>query len=518
MAKKKKSDDTTENKNIINNNDNQQLPPSADVCAICGRHRDDVKLLFKSDISDDMSICNDCVEQLHMLNMSIAAQIRGEMSDNTEIQDVEASECDDYTVKYDVNIMTPHEIKERLDEYIIGQDEAKKTLAVAVYNHYKRINQPESEDNVLIDKSNCIMIGATASGKTALIRTISTLLDVPFTIVDATVFTEAGYVGEDVESILTRLLQACDYETRKAEIGIVYIDECDKLSKKGKNASTTRDVNGIGVQQALLKMLEGTEVLVPPQGGRKHPEQRMISINTQNILFIFGGAFDGIEDIIRSRLNTKTVGFNTKLHKTNEEEIDNENIIKYVTHQDLRSYGFIPELIGRLPIVVYLETLKKEQLKRILTEPKNAIISQYKKLMKMDGIELEFDEKVYNYIVEKSLENKTGARGLRAIVENVMKQYMFDAPSMKDVKTIHIDLDYIKAYIDKNYKEQEEPETPVIEVKSAVKPKQEQKETVEEKKTEAVSESVEEEKSEPEKKRRSRKTTKKQDNKSQEAV
>lgn len=466
MAKKKKSDET-ENKNINNENNSTQVPPSNsnDVCAICGRHREDVKLLFKSDVSNDMSICNDCVEQLHMLNLSIDAQLRGEMSDNSEIQDVTPiEEGSDNKSDFKVNIMTPHEIKERLDEYIIGQEEAKKTLAVAVYNHYKRIMMKNDENSVQIDKSNAIVAGASGVGKTEMLRTLARLLDVPFTIVDATVFTEAGYVGEDVESILTRLLQVCDYSVEKAEMGIVYVDECDKLSRKGKNASITRDVNGEGVQQALLKMLEGTDVLVPPQGGRKHPEARMISMNTKNILFIFGGAFDGIEDIIRSRMNTKTVGFNTRMNKEDMDDFDEENIIKYITHQDLRSYGFIPELIGRLPILVYFETLKKEQLKRILTEPKNAIISQYKKLMKMDGIELNIDEKVYNYIVDKSMENKTGARGLRAITENVMKQYMYDAPSMKDITKIDIDIDYVKKYIDKKYKEPEEPETPVIEV------------------------------------------------------
>ena len=512
MAKKKKDD--TENKNIGNNNTNKPLPPGPDVCAICGRHRDDVKLLFKGDISEDMCICNDCVEQLHMLNMSIAAQLRGDMSDNSEIQDAEVEQdlCDDYKVTYEVNVMTPHQIKEKLDEYIIGQDEAKKALAVAVYNHYKRINQPQTDDNVLIDKSNILLCGESGSGKTLVLRTLSKILDVPFTIADATVFTEAGYVGEDVESILTRLLQACDYDVKKAEIGIVYIDECDKLSRKSKNASITRDVNGEGVQQALLKMLEGTDVLVPPQGGRKHPEARMISMNTQNILFIFGGAFVGLEDIIRSRMSTKTVGFNTRQLKNNDDEdFDEENIIKYVTHQDIREYGFIPELIGRLPFLVYFESLKKEQLKKILIEPKNAIIQQYKKLFKLDNIDLTFDDKVYNYIVEKSMENKTGARGLRAIAENVMKQYMYDAPSMENVESIHIDLDYIKKFIDKKYKEPEEPETPVIEVKTTVA-SDNKTVVVEQIQKEETVDSEEIVTAEPEKKKRTRKTKKQQDN------
>lgn len=356
---------------------------------------------------------------------------------------------------------------------------------VIVTDEYEHMYDFELAD----DSNHRYYTNGILSHNTLMLRTLAKLLDVPFTIVDATVFTEAGYVGEDVESILTRLLQACDYDVKKAEMGIVYVDECDKLSRKSKNASITRDVNGEGVQQALLKMLEGTEVLVPPQGGRKHPEAKMISMKTDNILFIFGGAFVGIEDIIRNRLNKKTVGFNTK--KVDEEdEIDEENIIKYVNHQDLRSYGFIPELIGRLPVIVYLEDLKKDQLKSILTQPKNAIINQYKKLMKIDGIDLTIDEKVYNYIVDKAIENKTGARGLRAIAENVMKQYMYDAPSMKDVKSIHIDIDYIKKYIDKKYKEPEEPvETStslVSSLKEEAKPKKRTRKVKEENTKEAV--------------------------------
>lgn len=469
MARKKKT--TDENiTNEVNNTTSSSKTNEPEYCSICGRHRDDVKLLFKSDVSSEMSICNDCVEQLHMLNMSIDAELRGDTHNMNPDYDEngEENESDDYTVKYDdINIMTPHEIKAHLDEYIIGQDEAKKSLAVAVYNHYKRVkenrrieaiehskneNLKETLKNVVkIDKSNTILCGKSGVGKTALVRTISQILDVPFTIVDATVFTEAGYVGEDVESILTRLLQACDYDVKKAEMGIVYVDEADKLSRKGKNPSITRDVNGEGVQQALLKMLEGTDVLVPPQGGRKHPEAQMINMNTQNILFIFGGAFDGIEDIIKRRLNTKTVGFKTA---NMNDEIDEEDIIKHITHQDLRSYGYIPELIGRLPVLVYLESLKKDQLKQILTEPKNAIIKQYKKLMELDGIELNITDDVYNYIVDKCMENETGARGLRAITEKVMHQYMYDAPSMKETgKVINIDIDYIKSYVDSKYVE-----------------------------------------------------------------
>lgn len=353
-------------------------------------------------------------------------------------------ECADTHILFDSDLNEVFVKDLKIGDTIITNHGSSKVQSIDITSEYENMYDLELSD----DSNHRYYTNDVLSHNTHLVRTISTLLDVPFTIVDATVFTEAGYVGEDVESILTRLLQACNYDVKKAEMGIVYVDEADKLSRKGKNPSITRDVNGEGVQQALLKMLEGTDVLVPPQGGRKHPEAQMINMNTQNILFIFGGAFDGIEDIIKRRMNTKTVGFKTN---SDSEEIDEDNVIKHITHQDLRSYGYIPELIGRLPVLVYLETLKKEQLKRILTEPKNAIIKQYKKLMELDGINLQIEDSVYDYIVEKSMENETGARGLRAITENVMQQYMYDAPSMKDTKTITIDLDYIKTYIDTKY-------------------------------------------------------------------
>lgn len=354
-------------------------------------------------------------------------------------------ECADTHILFDSDLNEVFVKDLKIGDTIITSSGSSVVQSIDITSEFENMYDLELSD----DSNHRYYTNDVLSHNTHLVRTISTLLDVPFTIVDATVFTEAGYVGEDVESILTRLLQACNYDVKKAEMGIVYVDEADKLSRKGKNPSITRDVNGEGVQQALLKMLEGTDVLVPPQGGRKHPDAQMISMNTQNILFIFGGAFDGIEDIIKRRMNTKTIGFKT--NKDVSDDFDEDNVIKYITHQDLRAYGYIPELIGRLPVLVYLESLKKEQLKRILTEPKNAIIKQYKKLMQLDGIDFNIEDSVYDYIVDKSIENETGARGLRAITENVMQQYMYDAPSMKDTKTITIDMDYIKTYIDNKY-------------------------------------------------------------------
>jgi ATP-dependent Clp protease ATP-binding subunit ClpX len=333
----------------------------------------------------------------------------------------------------------PTAIKEFLDQYVIGQDAAKRYLAVAVYNHYKRLSQP-ADDEVEIEKSNIIMVGSTGTGKTLLARTIAKLLHVPFTIVDATVLTEAGYVGEDIESILTRLLQAADYDVPAAERGIVFIDEIDKIARKGDNPSITRDVSGEGVQQGLLKLLEGSVVLVPPQGGRKHPDQKMIPVNTKNILFICGGAFDGIERKIAQRLNTHVVGYSAARESA---KVDRGNMMQYIAPQDLKSFGLIPEIIGRLPVLTYLEPLDRTALRNILTEPKNSIIKQYVKLFKMDGIKLSFDADVYEYIVDKAVEYKLGARGLRSIVESIMMDVMFELPS-KRVKSFSVTLEYAK--------------------------------------------------------------------------
>ena len=373
------------------------------TCNFCGRSERDAGLLISG---IGVNICANCVESAHKI-------LEEEFKRQKEFK-VDTAE----TPK-------PREIKAFLDQYVIGQDEAKKFLSVAVYNHYKRISQLTDDNDVEIEKSNIIMVGATGTGKTLLARTIAKKLHVPFTIVDATVLTEAGYVGEDIESILTRLLQAADYNVAAAEKGIVFIDEIDKIARKGDNPSITRDVSGEGVQQGLLKLLEGSVVLVPPQGGRKHPEQKMVEVNTKNILFICGGAFDGIEKRIASRLNTNVVGFRDKTSVA----IDKSNIMQYISPQDLKAFGLIPEIIGRLPILTYLEPLDRNALKRILVEPKNSIIKQYQKLFGMDNVELSFDEEVIDYVVDKAIEYKLGARGLRSIVETIMIDVMFDIPS-----------------------------------------------------------------------------------------
>ncbi len=387
-------------------------------CSFCGREKKDTNLLI-SGISG--YICDHCIEQAYGI---MKEELKGKSSFKVD----------------DLQLLKPAEIKKFLDQYVIGQEEAKKYISVAVYNHYKRLMQPPSPDDIEIEKSNIILVGETGTGKTLIARTIAKMLHVPFTIVDATVLTEAGYVGEDIESLLTRLLQAADYDVTAAEKGIVFIDELDKIARKGDNPSITRDVSGEGVQQGLLKLLEGSIVNVPPQGGRKHPEQKMIPVDTKNILFICGGAFDGIEKKIAQRLNTQVVGFGAS---KNRERIDKENLLQYIAPQDLKTYGLIPEIIGRLPVLTYLHPLDRTALRRILTEPKNAIIKQYIKLFKMDGIELSFHEEVLSYIVDKAIEFKLGARGLRSICENIMMDAMFDTPGTNR-KKLNITLKYAK--------------------------------------------------------------------------
>ncbi|MCE1197811.1 MAG: ATP-dependent Clp protease ATP-binding subunit ClpX [Marinilabiliales bacterium] len=375
-----------------------------DRCSFCGREKKDVQLLIAG---MEGHICENCIEQAHSI-------VEEEFKKNVGFD------------LHGVELKKPREIKAFLDQYVIGQDDAKKILSVAVYNHYKRLNQKVSEDGTEIEKSNIILVGPTGTGKTLLAKTIAKMLHVPFTIVDATVLTEAGYVGEDIESLLTRLLQAADYNVEAAERGIVFIDEIDKIARKGDNPSITRDVSGEGVQQGLLKLLEGSVVNVPPQGGRKHPEQKMIPVDTKNILFVCGGAFEGIERKIGLRLNTKVVGYKAVAENG---KIDREHLLQYVSPQDLRAFGLIPEIVGRLPVLTYLVPLDRESLRKILTEPKNSIIRQYHKLFEMDGIQLEFKEETLDLIVDKAIEFKLGARGLRSICETIMIDAMFDMPS-----------------------------------------------------------------------------------------
>lgn len=393
-------------------------------CSFCGRKKNEVELLISG---TEANICNYCVDQGHQL---VQQELYG-------VSKKEKKKKNDLP-KFDLK--PPAQLKGHLDQFVIGQDEAKKVLSVAVYNHYKRLMQPKKDDDVTIEKSNIIMVGETGTGKTYLARTIAKVLQVPFAIADATVLTEAGYVGEDVESILSRLLQAADFNTELAERGIVYIDEIDKIARKSDNPSITRDVSGEGVQQGLLKLLEGSMVSVPPQGGRKHPEQKLVQINTENILFICGGAFDGIDRHIAKRINTRPIGFSNDAKRL--ELWENTSLLRFVTQQDLKSFGLIPELIGRLPLLTYLNPLDRDALRRILTDPKNALVKQYKKLFAMEDVKLEFTPEVLEYIVDRAMEFKLGARGLRSICEAIMTDIMYDVPSNKDIKEFTVTLDY----------------------------------------------------------------------------
>ena len=393
------------------------------VCSFCGKDKQDTNILIAGTAAH---ICDDCIEQAHEI--------------------IKEDTNDEIFSREDFTLLKPKEIKEHLDHFVIGQDDAKKVMSVAVYNHYKRILQPDTtNEDIEIEKSNIIMVGRTGTGKTLIAKSIAKLLKVPFCIADATVLTEAGYVGEDVESILTRLLQSADYDVEKAKRGIVFIDEIDKVARKSDNPSITRDVSGEGVQQAMLKLLEGTIVNVPPQGGRKHPDQKMIALETKDILFISGGAFDGIEQHISARMNTQSIGFRTE----NKAVIEKDNLLQYISPQDLKSFGLIPELIGRMPIVTHLNPLDRAALKKILTEPRNALIKQYQKLFEMDNATLTFDKKAIDIIVDKAMEFKLGARGLRSICEAIMLDAMFEFPSDKSKRELRITSDYVKSQLTK---------------------------------------------------------------------
>ncbi|GHT38190.1 ATP-dependent Clp protease ATP-binding subunit ClpX [Bacteroidia bacterium] len=415
-------------------------------CSFCGRSEREVSYLLTGHSG---LICGDCVVAANKIVSEAQKEVEGAKSEQPASQGIAGQARNDSgsgNAGDNEKLPSPRDIKAFLDQYVIGQDDAKRFLAVAVYNHYKRLKQAQTNDDVEIEKSNIIMVGATGTGKTLMAKTIARMLKVPFAIVDATVLTEAGYVGEDVESILTRLLQVADYKVEEAERGILFIDEIDKIARKADNPSITRDVSGEGVQQGLLKLLEGSIVNVPPQGGRKHPDQKMIAIDTKNILFVCGGAFDGIERKISQRLNTQVVGYTSPAHNT---RLDKNNMLQYIAPQDLKSFGLIPEIIGRLPVLTYLKPLDRPALRAILTEPKNSIIKQYIKMFEMDGVKLTFDEDVLEYVVDKAIEFKLGARGLRSITENMMIDAMFEIPSTNQ-KELHVTLDYAKSHVERS--------------------------------------------------------------------
>jgi ATP-dependent Clp protease ATP-binding subunit ClpX len=408
-------------------------------CSFCGRDKSEAMILIAG---LEAHICETCVD--HAQDIIDQELHQGKKKKQRE-EETAQQQKPAPVFKLPPNIR-PKDIKLHLDQYVIGQDESKKVLSVAVYNHYKRLNQPKTVDEVEIEKSNILFVGRTGTGKTLIAKTIAKFLNVPFAIVDATVFTEAGYVGEDVESILARLLQACDYDVASAERGIVYVDEIDKIARKGDNPSLTRDVSGEGVQQGLLKMLEGSEVSVPPYGGRKHPEQKMIKVNTENILFICGGAFDGIEKVIARRLNTQVIGYNG----ADKELIDRENLLQYINQRDIKTFGLIPELVGRLPVVTHLDPLDLKALKAILTEPRNALVKQYQRLFDMENIKLTFAPDVLEFIAQTAFDYELGARGLRSICESIMVDAMFELPSMKDIHSFEVDMDYALRKIEKS--------------------------------------------------------------------